>query len=169
MKKTLVINMKGFKIEGNILDVSEENTGVIYNISKETESELSIDYVDSQSKNVLKRRLYDACTFFFDLNSIWGTRKKENIIKEVYQYLNEDGRIYIWDIKKERGSLIDNKIKVVLPNDKIKEVIFKNNNPLITCSVEEVSKIVEKYYEIEEKKTWEDVFFIMAKKKNKIE
>lgn len=168
MGKKLIINMKDFRIRGDVLDISKSNTGIIYNISKETESELSIDYVDSENRGVLKRRLYDACTFFFNLNSIWSNRGKENIIKEVTNYLKDEGRIFIWDVRKERGSVVDNTIQVVLPNDKIKEVNFKNYNPLNTCFLEEVKKILEKYYEIEQTKTWGDIFFIMGKKKNKL-
>lgn len=160
MGKTLVINMNDVHIEGDILDVSGENTGVIYNMSKEVEDELSIDYVNEDSRYELKKSKYDACTFFFNLNNIWGARKKESIIREVSSYLNEDGKIYIWDVNKERGEIIDNKVKVLLPNQKVKEVDFKNYNPLITCNFEEVKKILEKYYKIEETKVWEDIFFI---------
>ena len=35
MGKTIVINLEDINIEGDILDVGENNFGVIYNISKE--------------------------------------------------------------------------------------------------------------------------------------
>lgn len=165
MGKTLVINMKDIYIEGDILDVAKENTGIIYSISKETEEELSIDYVDAGNKNILRRSEYDACTFFFNINSIWGIKKRENLFKEVYNYLKETGEIYIWDINKELGKFIDNKVEVVLPGNKVKNIVLKNYNPLITCSFEEVKKNLEKYYEIEETKMWEDIFFIKGVKK----
>ncbi len=131
MGKTLVINMKDIVIEGDILDVAGDITGIIYNISKEIDDEISVDYVDGENKNLLKHRKYGACTFFLNLNKVWGSRKKERIIKEISQYLNKDGDIY---------------------------------NPLLTCSFEEVKKILEKYCKIEETKVWEDIFFIKAKK-----
>ena len=164
MGKTLVINMKDIVIEGDILDVAGDTTGIIYNISKEIDDEISVDYVDGENKNLLKHRKYGACTFFLNLNKVWGSRKKERIIKEISQYLNKDGDIYVWDINKERGKIIDNKVKVILPNEKVKEIEFKNYNPLLTCSFEEVKKILEKYCKIEETKVWEDIFFIKAKK-----
>lgn len=164
MGKTLIINMKDVSLEGDILDVAGDNAGVIYNISKEIEDEISVDYVDGENKNLLSKRKYDACTFFFNLNSIWGSRKKEDIIKEVSSYLNEDGRIYIWDINKERGKIIDNKVKVILPKESVKEVTLRNFNPMITCSFKELEKIIEKYYIIEETKVWEDIFFIRGRK-----
>ena len=157
MGKTLVINMKDIVIEGDILDVAGDITGII-------DDEISVDYVDGENKNLLKHRKYGACTFFFNLNKVWGSRKKERIIKEISQYLNKDGDIYVWDINKERGKIIDNKVKVILPNEKVKEIEFKNYNPLLTCSFEEVKKILEKYCKIEETKVWEDIFFIKAKK-----
>ena len=106
MGKTLVINMKDIVIEGDILDVAGDITGIIYNISKEIDDEISVDYVDGENKNLLKHRKYGACTFFFNLNKVWGSRKKERIIKEISQYLNKDGDIYVWDINKERGKII---------------------------------------------------------------
>lgn len=164
MGKTLVINMKDIVIEGDILDVAGDTIGIIYNISKEIDDEISVDYVDGENKSLLKHRKYGACTFFFNLNKVWGSRKKDRIIKEISQYLNKDGEIYVWDINKERGKIVDNKVKVILPNEKVKEIEFKNYNPLLTCSFEEVKKILEKYCKIEETKVWEDIFFIKAKK-----
>lgn len=164
MGKTLVIDLENVILEGDILDVGEKNLGVIYSISKEAEEELSLDYVSRENKIELKDRKYDACTFFFELNKLWTSLEKEKLIKEVSSYLNEFGEIYIWDINKERGKVFNNKVKVILPNGKIKEFIFKNLNLLLSSNVEEIKKILEKYFEIEETKAWEDVYFIKGKK-----
>ena len=40
----LVINMKDVKFGGNTLDVGNDNYGVIYNILKGEEDEISVDY-----------------------------------------------------------------------------------------------------------------------------
>lgn len=165
MGKTLVINMKDVKLEGDVLDVASDNRGVIYNIYKEIDDEISIDYVDDSNRNILKRRKYDACTFFFNLNSIWRASKKEALIKEVTQYVKDDGCLYIWDVNKERGKLIDSKVRILLPGDKTKDFSFRNMNPLLTSELDEVKKILEKYYEIEETKVWEEIFFIKGIKK----
>ncbi|WP_315067566.1 hypothetical protein [uncultured Clostridium sp.] len=164
MGKTLVINLEDVVFEGDILDVGDKNLGIIYNISKEVEEELSLDYVRSDTKIELKSRKYDACTFFFDLNKIWTSLEKERLIKEVSSYIRDDGEIFIWDIKKERGKVFNNKIRVILPNGKIKEFIFKNLNILLSSNIEELKKILEKYFKIEETKAWEDVFFIRGRK-----
>lgn len=167
MGKTLVIDLEDIILKGDILDVGEKNLGVIYSISKEVEEELSLDYVSRESKIELKDRKYDACTFFFELNKLWTSLEKERLIKEVSSYLNEFGEIYIWDINKERGKVFNNKVKVILPNGKIKEFIFKNLNVLLSSNLEEIKKILEKHFDIEETKEWEDVFFIKGKKLNR--
>lgn len=164
MGKTLVINLEDINLQGDILDVGEKNFGVIYNISKDVEDELSLDYVNSESKVKLKSREYDACTFFFDLNKIWTSIEKEKLIREISSYIKENGEIFIWDINKERGKVFNNKIRVILPKGKVKEFNFKNLNVLLSSNIEEIKKILEKYFEIEETKAWEDIFFIRGKK-----
>lgn len=167
MGKTLVIDLEDVVFDGDILDVGEKNLGVIYNISKEAEDEISLDYVSSDAKIELNSKEYDACTFFFDLNKMWTNLEKERLIKEIYSYIKEEGEIFIWDIKKERGKVFNNKIKVILPNRKIKEFTFRNLNILSSSNMEELKKIVEKYFQIEETKVWEDLFFIKGKKLKK--
>lgn len=164
MGKTLVINLEDINLQGDILDVGERNFGVIYNISKDVEDELSLDYVNSESKVELKSREYDACTFFFDLNKIWTSVEKEKLIREISSYIKENGEIFIWDINKERGKVFNNKIRVILPKGKFKEFNFKNLNVLLSSNIDEIKKILEKYFKIEDTKAWEDIFFIRGKK-----
>ncbi|MBW6409150.1 hypothetical protein [Clostridium weizhouense] len=164
MGKTLIINLEDIDLKGDILDVGQENFGIIYSISKEIEDELSLDYVSSNNKTQLKNDEYDACTLFFNLNRFWSNMEKERLIKEVNSYIKADGQILIWDINKERGKVFNNKIKVILPKGKIKEFTFKNLNPILNSSVDEVKKIISKYFQVEELKTWEDIFFIRARK-----
>lgn len=166
MGKTLVINMENIELKGDVLDVGEKNLGVIYNLSKDIEDELSLDYIDNGSKIELQEREYDACTFFFELNRFWTNIEREKLIRDVSGYLKENGEILIWDINKERGKVFNNKIKVILPRENIKEFTFKNMNILSSSNVEEIKKILEKYFKIEETKTWEDIFFIKGRKLN---
>ncbi|MCR4944356.1 MAG: hypothetical protein K5986_07905 [Clostridium sp.] len=162
MGKTIFINMNDVKIKGDILDMSSENSGIIYNISKDVEEEICVDYVTSENKSVLDERKYDACTFVFNFNNILGNRRKAKVIKDVVKYLKEDGEIYVWDVNKEGGRFINYKINIALPHGEIKKAILKNYNPIATCSINEIRKILEKYCEIREAKVWEDVFFIKA-------
>ncbi len=166
MNKVLILNMEHLKLEGDILDVTSENASVIYSLSKEVEEELSVDYVEEESE--LEKKKYDVCTFFFNLNNVNGGLKKESLIKKVTESLKDNGSIYLWDMNKTRGEVVDYKIKVILPNNKIKEGVIKNLNPLISCNFEEIKKILSKYYIIKEEKQWEDVFFLNGVKKKDI-
>ena len=74
------------------------------------------------------------------------------------------GEIYIWDINKEIGKLFNNKIRVILPSEKIKEFQFKNLNPMSSSSIEETRKILSGQFDIEEEKVWEDIYYIKARK-----
>lgn len=164
MGKTIIINLEKVNISGDILDVGEKNLGIIYNLTKEVQEEMSLDYVNEERKVELKNNAYDACTFFFELNKIWTSIEREKIIKEIYKYIKDDGEILIWDINKERGKVFNNKIKVILPKGNIKEFVFKNLNVVTSSNVEETKKILEKYFNIEETKAWEDIFFIRGRK-----
>lgn len=164
MGKTIIINLENVNISGDVLDVGENNLGVIYNLTKDVQEEISVDYVDSENKIQLKNREYDACTFFFELNKVWTSIEKEKIIKEVHKYIKLGGEILIWDINKERRKVFNNKIKVILPQNNIKEFNFKNLNVLTSSNIEETKKILEKYFNIEETKAWEDIFFLKGKK-----
>ena len=166
MNKVLILNMEHLKLEGDILDVTSENAGVIYSLSKEVEEELSVDYVEEESE--LEKKKYDVCTFFFNLNNVNGGLKKESLIKKVTESLKDNGSIYLWDMNKTRGEVVDYKIKVILPNNKIKEGVIKNLNPLISCNFKQIKKILSKYYIIKEEKQWEDVFFLNGVKKKDI-
>ena len=162
MGKTLIINMSNIKLEGDILDVSGDNTGIIYNISKDVDDEICVDYVNSENSKEIQHK-YDACTIFFKLSNLWSNKSRELLIKEVTSYVKKDGKVYIWDLNKERGKIIDNKVRVLLPNGKDKETSFKNYNPLTTCKFDEVKKKLEKYCEIEETKVWENIFFLQGR------
>jgi len=160
LRKTLVLNFEDIKIEGNILDVACESLGIINSISEEAKSEIAVDYVEKEEESMLQNSKYDACTFFFNLNSLWNINKREKLINEISDYLEKDGSIYIWDINKNIGELVDSKLKVLLPKGDIREYRIKNNNLFSSSSFEETKKILEKTFKIEETKVWEDIYFI---------
>lgn len=164
MKKTLIVNLNYVDLSGDILDLSSDESGVIYNMSKDVLDELSVDYVDNANKNILNGRQYDACTYFFNLSRIFTKRGKNKIIRDVSKYIKKGGKIYLWDNNKKLGEKIDKNIDIILPNGKIKESVLKNNNILLKCNYEEIIKILEKFYKIDETKVWEDMFFIKGTK-----
>lgn len=158
MEKTLILNLGNIKLEGNILDVGE-NSGIIYNISKEIMGEIAVDYIGDNNYSEIREE-YDICTMFFSLSSIMSTYNKTRVIKEVSKYLKKGGEIYIWDINKEIKTIVKNKIMAIMPSGKTKEFEFRNLNPLCKSSIDNNEKLLEKYYKIEETKLWEDIHFI---------
>lgn len=163
MKKTIILNLENIKIEGDVLDVACENSGIVLSLSEDAKEEVAIDSTE-ESIELIKNKKYDACTFFFNLNSLWSFGKKESLIDEVSECLHKGGEIYIWDINKNIGELVDSKLRVLLPKDKVNEYIIKNNNIFSSSSYDETKKILEKTFEIEETKVWEDVYFIRGRK-----
>ena len=163
MGKTIILNLSEVNLKGNILDVGE-SFGVIYNISKEIMSEISVDYVNEDNNYTLKEGEYDTCTMFFCLSNIWSASTRLKLIEEVSKYIKSGGELFIWDINKEVRDMINNKIVAVLPSGKYKEFDFKNLNPIIKSNIEENEKLLEKYYKIEETKLWEDIHFIRGRK-----
>ncbi|MGL4772720.1 MAG: hypothetical protein ACRC2K_04055 [Clostridium sp.] len=167
MGKTIVMSLKELNIKGDVLDVGGDDFGVIYNVFREVEDEISLDYADFNDKNRLISNKFDATTFFFVLNDIWPNARREELIGEVISYIKDNGEIYIWDCIKNKGSIINNDIKVLLPNDRLKDFSLKKLNPFTTCTMEEVEKVLEKYCEVVETKQWEEIFYLKAIKKQR--
>lgn len=162
MRKRLILNLREVQLKGDILDVGE-SFGVIYNLSKDILGELAIDFVDGDSceKNYGS---YDICTMFFHLSSIFSKSGKQKLIEDVAKYLKPGGEVYIWDINKESKEMIKSNITAILPSGKMKEFEFKNLNPLSKSLIDINKKLLEKSFEIEDTKLWEDIHYIKAKK-----
>ena len=163
MGKTIILNLSGIKLTGDVLDVGE-SYGVIYNISKDTIDEVSVDLLEGTIDEKNTYGEYDTCTVFFYLSSIWREGERANLVKEVSKYVKKGGEILIWDINKEMGEVFSSNVMAVLPRGKIKEFEFKNLNPIVKSNIEDTKKIISPIYEIKEEKVWEDIFFIKAEK-----
>lgn len=87
------------------------------------------------------------------------------MLQKISRSIKTGGSIYIWDINKEIGKLFNNKIRVILPSEKIKEFQFKNLNPMTSSGIEETRKILTEQFCIQEEKVWEDIYYIKARKK----
>lgn len=163
MGKTIILNLSGVKLTGDVLDVGE-SYGVIYNLSKDTIDEVSVDMLEGTIDEKNTYGEYDTCTVFFYLSSIWRDSNKFNLIKEASKLVKVGGEIYIWDINKEIGEVSNNKVMAVLPSGKTKEFEFKNLNPLSKSNIDDTKKMLSNIYDIKEEKVWEDIFFIRAEK-----
>ena len=163
MGKTIVLNLSHINIWGDVLDVGE-SFGVIYNIAKDIDDEVSVDYIEEENSEVLKERSYDNCTIFFALSNIWGDSQRERLLQKISRSIKTGGSIYIWDINKEMGEISNNKVMTVLPSGKIKEFEFKNLNPISKSNIDDTKKLLSDTYCIKEEKLWEDIFFIKGEK-----
>lgn len=164
MDKVIILNLTNVEIKGDTLDVGE-SYGVIYNLSKDIDEEVSVDYVDENEEETLAAGNYDNAAIFFSLSSIWRDGVREKLIKKVSKTLKADGYIYIWDINKRFGEVISDKIRAILPSGKVKAFEFKNINPICISNLDDTKKLLEGEFEIKEEKEWEDIFFIKGKKK----
>ena len=163
MGKTIILNLRGVKLLGDVLDVGE-SYGVIYNISKDTIDEVCVDLLEGSIDEKSIQGEYDVCTIFFYLSNLWRESARVQLINEVSKLIKVGGEIYIWDINKEMGEVSNNKVMAVLPSGKIKEFEFKNLNPISTSNIDNTKKMLENMYSIKEEKLWEDIFFIRGEK-----
>lgn len=163
MGKTIILNLSGVKLLGDVLDVGE-SYGVIYNISKDTIDEVCVDLLEGSIDEKGIQGEYDVCTIFFYLSNLWRESTRVQLINEVSKLIKVGGEIYIWDINKEMGEVSNNKVMAVLPSGKIKEFEFKNLNPISTSNIDNTKKMLENMYSIKEEKLWEDIFFIRGEK-----
>ncbi len=163
MGKTIILNLSGVKLLGDVLDVGE-SYGVIYNISKDTIDEVCVDLLEGSIDEKSIQGEYDVCTIFFYLSNLWRESARVQLINEVSKLIKVGGEIYIWDINKEMGEVSNNKVMAVLPSGKIKEFEFKNLNPISTSNIDNTKKVLENMYSIKEEKLWEDIFFIRGEK-----
>lgn len=168
MGKTMILNLSDIKLKGDVLDIGE-SFGVIYSLSTDVDDEVAVDYIGSEHSHLLTGEDYDTCTMFFHLSSMWSMHSRVKLIDEVSRYLKVGGEICIWDINKDVGSVVNNKINAVLPSGRLKEFEFKNLNPLCKSNIEDTKIMLEKSYKIEETKLWEDIYYIKAKKSCRIE
>ena len=163
MGKTIILNLSGVKLLGDVLDVGE-SYGVIYNISKDTIDEVCVDLLEGSIDEKSIQGEYDVFTIFFYLSNLWRESARVQLINEVSKLIKVGGEIYIWDINKEMGEVSNNKVMAVLPSGKIKEFEFKNLNPISTSNIDNTKKMLENMYSIKEEKLWEDIFFIRGEK-----
>lgn len=162
MSKRMILNLKEVKLQGDILDVGE-SFGVIYNLSKDIIGELAIDFVSDNSCRE-NYGTYDVCTMFFHLSNVFSKFGKQKLIEDVAKYLKPGGEIYIWDINKDSKEIFNNNIIAILPSGEMKHFEFKNLNILSKSLIDINKKLLEKSFEIEETKLWEDIHYIKAKK-----
>lgn len=166
----IFINMQHEIFKGNVLDIGLDSYGIIYSIYKQYNDEAAIDYIDgAEEKSFIEKESYDSCVMFFSLNNLWSKFNKKNLIKDIYSFLKEDGEINIWDIDKGYIKTINTKIKVLLPENKTKEINITDFNVLKDCSLSSVKKLLNEYFEIIDLKCTDNIYYIKGRKRSLID
>ncbi|NMM62773.1 class I SAM-dependent methyltransferase [Clostridium sp. P21] len=167
MKKEIYLNMKNEIFKGNVLDIGFENSGIIYNICKEENEEINIDYVTGKEEETnIRDNFYDICILFFSFSSIWFKMNKKSFIKDIYNYLNKEGILYVWDIDKGYKKIFNGNINVTTPGDKVKKIKIRDLNIFKDNSKDNTVKILENYFNVIEGTVSDGVYYIKAKKKD---
>ena len=168
MERLVFINMENEILTGNLLDVGMDTYGIVYNLYKENNEEIAVDYINgSGEKKNIEENNYDGCVLLFSLRNIKLKLYKKKLVKDIYKFLKEDGNIYIWDIDKGINSVFNGRIRILLPNRKVKEIIIKDYNIFKNSSKESTVKLLKDYFEIVDIKASSNVYYIKGKKKGK--
>lgn len=164
--KEIVINMENEIFRGNLLDVGTDNYGIIYNIYKQYNEDSNLQYIDgAEEKENIKEGYYDNCILLFSFSNIFFKKNRMNLIRDIYLYLKEGGNVYIWDIDKKIKETFNGKIKILLPGEKIKDISIKDLNVLKDSSIDTTVKLLSPYFEIQDLKSSDGVYYIKGTKR----
>ncbi len=100
MVREVILDMSNINFKGNTLDVGINNYGIIYNILKQTESEISVDYY-VENFNGEYRNQYDNGVLFFSLSQL-HKNEVEDVVKNIWSNVRFGGNLYIWDREKQK-------------------------------------------------------------------
>lgn len=166
MGKEIFINLEKEVFSGNVLDIGFENCGIVYDLCKNIDDDIAVDYVNGKDgRNNIEKNFYDSCVLFFSLYNMVNKKSRKLLIKEIYDFISSDGILHLWDIDKPRFKILNMKLKIVVPNKKMKTVQIKALNPLNDVSYENTMKILKPYFNIIDLKHSNDIYYIKAQKK----
>lgn len=166
MGKEIFINLEKEAFLGNVLDIGIENHGIVYDLCKEIDDNISIDYIrGEEDKNKIEKEFFDSCVIFFSLFNIKSSYRKNNLIKDIHEFLKKDGILYLWDVDKPRFKSLAIKLKVVVPHEGFKKVKVNARNPLNDASLKTTCKMLKQYFNIIDLKQSDNIYYIKAQKK----
>ncbi|MCY6370847.1 class I SAM-dependent methyltransferase [Clostridium ganghwense] len=170
MREEILINLQNERFSGNILDIGFYNHGIVYNIYKLNNKDFKIEYINgNDSISNVEESCYDSCVMFLSFSSIMFKIRRKALLEEINKYLKVDGYIYIWDIEKSYGKIFDNKIKVLMPHRKIKELYIKDYNIFKETSQKSTLELFRIYFDIIYSKSLNNIYCIKAQKKRRRE
>lgn len=166
MSKEIFINLEKEAFLGNVLDIGTENHGIVYDLCKGIDDNITIDYISGEEdKGKIEKDFFDSCVIFFSLFDIKSAYRKNNLIKDICTFLKKDGILYLWDVDKPRFKSIYIKLKVVVPNKGFRQVKINARNPLVDASCKTTCKLLKQYFNIIDLKQSDNIYYIKAQKK----
>ena len=165
MKNEILIDLENVNIGGNILDIGFSNYGIAQSLFKNGADEVSVDYVEGKdAKKQIEEDFYDTCIIFFCLSGMGLKYSRKKILLEATKHLKLGGILHIWDLDKPRGKIFRGKLKVVLPGRVYKNIKITDLNIVKDTSFISMKQTVEKYFEIMEANSWDNIYCIKGKK-----
>jgi len=162
----LFVNLEKEVFRGNVLDITYENEGIIYNTNKYYDNSIDVDYLESTlSKESQLGEHYDSCILFFSLNKIKSNKEKESLFNKIYKLMRKNGYIYIWDIEKRPLQVSNINIKVLLPDKTLRNLKVNLYNVLSDNTPEKITNNLKGNFDIIETITSDGIFKIVGRKK----
>ena len=168
--KNIVVNLKNFKINENILDISVSGRSVIPEIIKNYEvstgKTFEKQYVTWENKNlVAEASSYDCAVAFFAFDKILGRKNTESLIKYVKCALKNDGMLLIWDMEIHpafKPGLYT--IKTLLPGEKSTKIkIAAGINPFRVQFYDILKLLKKNGFIVVNSRLSQSIFYIEAK------
>lgn len=167
LSKNIFINMEKQIFKGNLLDIGTKNQGIIYNVYKEFNDNVNVEYLSGKEEGkTIKEDYYDNCILLFSFNKLWVKFKKKNFIKDIHKHLAQNGIIHIWDIDKGYARIFNADIKILIPEGKLRKIKIRDFNILKDNSKESTLKLLSDYFKILECRNSDGLYYIKAEKKN---
>lgn len=164
--KSIFLNLEKEVFRGNLLDITCDGRGIIYNANKYYDSSIEIDYLESSLQENHDNIGYDSCVMFFSLHNYFTNGSKKELFRNLYNMLNKRGYIYIWDINKELFKHWSGDIKVLLPDKSIVDFKIKNLNYFEDSTPDKVINCLSEYFQVTEKVQSDNCFKIVARRKD---
>lgn len=163
--KEKTLDLRKVRISGNVLDLGYKDYGIIYNLCKRDYSDMEIDYLNKPNKEVSNLDKYENCILFFSLKNMWTNLEKKEVLDFIYNSLEDDGELYIWDVDKSPKKVFNYKIKIIISDDNIRFVNIMDYNLINNNSKESIIKLIKEKFDIIDFDYNDEIFFIKAKKK----
>lgn len=165
--ENIFLSLEKEVFRGNILDITYDSQGIIYNVNKYYDNFMEIDYLENENcMNEEKfKSYYDSCILFFSLRK-YSSKDRKKLFKQIHEHTNKMGYIYIWEIRKDLFKSYNKKINVALPDKSIVKFPISDMNLFEECTPEKVIESMQEYFEVIENINSKDCFKIVGKRKD---